>query len=258
MFKKIYEDNDISKPDNQRLSDDARNFHNYVIVVNRTFELQGRKVHIDVANAIATRIIRDGFTIEQLENAEKMMAGHRFVQLGYPEFLQYLPAVSSGDGKTFCDFCGDEQTDSGKKIAQGMLPALCVKRDEFRGTAVGETRILCSCDRGKKSQRLWAAMPRYDDKKVFKAGHKWYFVFTMDDENWLEKQWKIKDYLQEEIDAKFDSRLDLDSEEIKQKFEGFFARAEEEIKKKKLENPQPQKINLINTFQKIVDDNLGI
>jgi hypothetical protein len=60
---------------------------------------------LDVANAIATRIIRDGFTLEQLENAEKMMSGHRFVQLGYPEFLQYLPAVSvNKTSETCCDF----------------------------------------------------------------------------------------------------------------------------------------------------------
>jgi hypothetical protein len=238
----------FKKDDTANLSDIA----DFVTIINRVYELQGKKVNYDVCNTIANRIMKDGFSLEQLENAERIMSGHRFVQLGYPEFLQFLPSRNLKDEIFICGLCGEQREENGNFFSQGMLPTLCVKKNDFGGISVSETRILCSCEQGKKSQRLWAAMPMFDKKKIFKASHRWYFVFTMDDPIWLDKMFKIKEYLREEITP----MTNLDSEIVKDHFEKYFDRAEKEIAQDKAKEKSGEKINLISAFQKLVDDTL--
>jgi hypothetical protein len=236
-------------------NDDAKNLSDhadFVTIINRVYELQGKKVNHEVCDTIANRLLKDGFELEQLENAEKIMAGHRFIQLGYPEFLQYLPSRKAKDEICFCEMCGEQFEEGGKFFAKGMLVSLCVKRDAEIGLTVSETRILCKCDKGRKSQKIWAAMPIFAGKKCFKAGGKWYFVFPMNDEFWFDRKWKIKEYINEILKP----TLDLNSEETKEKFESFFERSEKDLRELQSQEEPFKKINLISTFQKIVDDTL--
>jgi hypothetical protein len=107
---------------------------------------------------------------------------------------------------------------------------------------------------GKQSQKFWASMPMYDDKNIFKAGGKWFFVFPMNDEIWFDRKWKIREYINENLSA----IANINSDETREIFEGFWKRAENELAKKKDDKPQQKIINFLPSFKKISDDDLLI
>jgi hypothetical protein len=184
--------------DTEDFSEKSQDFHEFTSIINKLFELQGKKVNIDIPVAIASEIVKRKYSIAQLRIAVDRMLDLRFSSLGLPEFLNFLRDGSPQEKSvSFCKLCGEHFPSKKEPISTGFLEAISFHRSSSFGSYVSDSRVLCSCSHGKRLQRFWGSLLRFDGtNRKIEAPSAVYFVFLKNDPKWLAKQWRLKRFLQ--------------------------------------------------------------